>query len=113
MACELSKNQIVDRPSNTCRLSVKLSVKFNKIIVCATVDYYSSFFVVLHSSRRSTVGGLVHGARVLEAPAQRKVPVLGGDWRGRPPSLLNGKRFEGKHSACFRFIIGYFKSNRI
>lgn len=46
MACELSKNQVVDRLSNTCRLSVKLSVKFNKIIVCATVDYYSSFFVV-------------------------------------------------------------------
>lgn len=52
----------------------------------------SLFSVALLFFRRSTVGALVLGARVLEVPAQRKVPVRGADWRGRPPSLLNGKR---------------------
>lgn len=43
-------------------------------------------------SRRSTVGGLDLGVRGLEVRAQEKEPAQGEDWRGRPPSLLSGKR---------------------
>lgn len=48
----------------------------------------------LVSSRRNTAGGLDLGARGLEVPAQERVPAQGEDWRERPPSLLNGKRYE-------------------
>lgn len=39
-------------------------------------------------------GGPDLGARGLEVQVQERVPAQGADWRERPPSLLNGRRYE-------------------